>query len=104
MAGLLKKESFVEEKRSSTRLEADKVLLNLENKNDTQLKEILEELYEEEKQVSFRRRMLHGKIDIVRQELVHRLSKKHKAGETLFNQGDVSKLTDILSKALADDK
>lgn len=93
----------MEERRSAARLEADKILLNLENKSDEDLKEVLEELYEEERQISFRRRMLHGKIDIVRQELVHRLGKKHKQGKALFSQEDVGKLTEILSKALAEE-
>ena len=93
----------MKEKRSPARLEADKILLNLENKNDKELRAVLDELYEEEKQISFRRRILHGKIDIVRQELVRRLNKQHKQGQALFGQKDITKLTDILSKALTDD-
>ena len=93
----------MKERRSAARLEADKILLNLEEKNDKELREVLDELYEEEKQVSYRRRLLHGKIDIVRQELVRRLSKKHKDGKALFGQEDVAKLSEILSKALTDD-
>ncbi|KKN60255.1 hypothetical protein LCGC14_0533780 [marine sediment metagenome] len=93
----------MKERRSSARLEADKILLNLENKTEEELRDILEELYEEERQISYRRRMLHGKIDIVRQELVNRLGKKHKKGKNLISDKDVDKLTEILSKTLADD-
>ncbi len=92
-----------EEKRSAARLEADKILLDLENRSDDDLKKVLDELYEEEKQISYRRRMLHGKIDIVRRELVHRLSKKHKQGKSLFSNKDITKLTEILSKTLTED-
>lgn len=93
----------MEERRSQARLEADKILLNLEQKSDEELRKVLDELYEEEMQVSYRRRMLHGKIDIVRQELIHRLSKKHKEGKSLFSKKDINKLTEILTKTLADD-
>ena len=41
--------------------------------SDEELKELINELTEEEREVSYRRRTLHGKIDILRAELVNRL-------------------------------
>ncbi len=51
----------------------------------------------EELEVSYRRRILHGKIDILRAELVNRLRKKHESGEDVLSVTDVDKLTDILA-------
>ena len=44
--------------------------------SDQELK-IIQQLTEEEQEVSYKRRILHGKIDILRAELVNRLRKKH---------------------------
>lgn len=90
------------EKRKDERVEADSVLLNLDKKTDEDLRRILDELYTEEKEVSYRRRLLHGKIDILRAELTRRLSVKHKSGQGVITEDDIDKLTDILSKALTD--
>jgi len=55
-------------------------------------------------EVSYQRRILHGKIDILRAELVNRLRKKHEAGESAISGADVQQLTDILSgKAMPGD-
>ncbi|MBV9001263.1 MAG: hypothetical protein JO304_19560, partial [Solirubrobacterales bacterium] len=43
---------------------------------DQELKEIINQLTDEEMEISYRRRILHGKIDILRAELVNRLRKK----------------------------
>jgi hypothetical protein len=40
--------------------------------SDAELKERLEGLVEEERAVSYRRRVLHGRIDLIRAELVRR--------------------------------
>ena len=47
--------------------------------------------------MSYRRRILHGKIDILRAELVNRLRKKHEGGEDVISGADVQRLTDILA-------
>jgi len=65
--------------------------------SDQELKELIGQLSEEEMEVSYRRRILHGKIDILRAELVNRLRKKHEGGEEIISGDDVSKLTDILA-------
>ena len=45
--------------------------------SDQELKQLIDDLTVEEQEVSYRRRILHGKIDILRAELVNRLRKKH---------------------------
>jgi hypothetical protein len=64
---------------------------------DQELKELIQELTEEEQEISYRRRILHGKIDILRAELVNRLRKKHAEGESIITGADVQQLTDILA-------
>ena len=65
--------------------------------SDSELKQLIEDLTEEEQQVSYRRRILHGKIDILRAELVNRLRKKREEGEPVITGADVQQLTDILA-------
>src|SRR3954447_4646654 len=64
---------------------------------DQELKDLIQQLTDEEVEVSYRRRMLHGKIDILRAELVNRLRKKHETGEDVISGPDVQRLTDILA-------
>ncbi|HEU4801685.1 MAG TPA: hypothetical protein VFS73_00770 [Solirubrobacterales bacterium] len=72
--------------------------------SDEELKETIDELTREEREVSYRRRMLHGKIDILRAELVNRLKTDREAGETLITGDDVDKLTDILAGRVRGDE
>jgi RsiG-like len=62
--------------------------------SDDELKQLIDELTQEERDVSYRRRILHGKIDILRAELVARLQKTQ--GQSVLEQVDVDSLTDIL--------
>jgi hypothetical protein len=64
---------------------------------DEELKDLISELTDEETEISYKRRILHGKIDILRAELVNRLRKKHEGGEDVITGADVDKLTDILA-------
>jgi hypothetical protein len=64
---------------------------------DPELKELIQQLTDEELDVSYKRRILHGKIDILRAELVNRLRKKHEGGEDVISGADVARLTDILA-------
>ena len=64
---------------------------------DQELKDLIQQLTDEEVAVSYRRRILHGKIDILRAELDNRLRKKHETGEDVISGADVQRLTDILS-------
>jgi hypothetical protein len=65
--------------------------------SDAELRELIDKLTEEEEKVSYRRRILHGKIDILRAELVNRLRKKREEGEAVISGADVQLLTDILA-------
>jgi len=65
--------------------------------SDEELKDLIDELTKEENEISYKRRMLHGKIDILRAELVNRLRQKREHGDTLFSGDDVAQLTDILA-------
>ncbi|MBA2522993.1 MAG: hypothetical protein H0V25_06630 [Solirubrobacterales bacterium] len=65
--------------------------------SDEDLKQLIDSLTRDERQVSYERRMLHGKIDILRAELVSRLRTNHEAGDALISRADVEKLTQILS-------
>jgi hypothetical protein len=62
---------------------------------DADLKALIDQLEREEHEVSFRRRILHGKIDILRAELVARLQKTE--GRSILGEIDVDRLTDILA-------
>ena len=64
--------------------------------SDEELKDLISELTDEEREVSYRRRTLHGKIDILRAELVNRLKVKRESGESSLSGADVQQLTDIL--------
>ena len=62
---------------------------------DPELKQLIDELTREEQDVSYRRRILHGKIDILRAELVVRLQKS--GGKSVLEHVDIDALTDILT-------
>ncbi len=64
---------------------------------DAELKALIQSLTDEETEISYRRRILHGKIDILRAELVNRLRKKHEGGGEIISGDDVQRLTDILA-------
>jgi anti-sigma-K factor RsiG len=65
--------------------------------SNQELKDLIGELTEEEREISYRRRLLHGKIDILRAELVSRLREKHSEGDVLITGDDVQRLSDILA-------
>ena len=63
--------------------------------SDQELKDLIQQLTDEEQEVSYRRRILHGKIDILRAELVARLQKSE--GKSVLEQVDVDRLARILA-------
>ena len=65
--------------------------------SDKELKQLIEELTAEENEISYKRRVLHGKIDILRAELVNRLRHKRESGDSLISGDDVQQLTEILA-------
>ena len=71
--------------------------------SDQELKSLIDELTQQEQEVSYERRILHGKIDILRAELVNRLRRKREQGEAVISGADVQQLTDILAGKAAPD-
>ena len=69
-------------------------LPDLGDLSDAELKELIHGLEQEENEISYRRRLLHGKLDILRAELVARLQKK---GEGELGQVDLDRLSEILA-------
>ena len=65
--------------------------------SDDDLKALIDDLTRQENEISYQRRLLHGKIDILRAELVNRLKAKREAGEAMITGEDVQQLTDILA-------
>ncbi len=70
-------------------------LPDLSTLTDDDLRVMIQELEKEEDEISFRRRVLHGRIDILRAELVARLREQVSAGEAKL--ADVERLSEILS-------
>ena len=70
---------------------------DLGSMTDVELKDVIRQLTEEEMEISYKRRILHGKIDILRAELVARLREQHKDGEVSISGDDVQRLSDILA-------
>jgi len=77
-------------------MEFDETVPDTASMSDEELKETIDQLTDEERGVSYRRRVLHGQIDILRAELVNRLKAKREGGETVLSGADVQQLTDIL--------
>jgi RsiG-like len=63
--------------------------------SDEDLKRLIHDLQAQEQEVSYQRRILHGKIDILRAELVVRLQSS--GGRSVLDDVDVERLTEILS-------
>ena len=70
-------------------------LPDLGSLSDDELKSLIDDLEVEEREVSYQRRLLHGKIDILRAELVARLQQS--GGKSVLDQVDIDRLTDILT-------
>ena len=75
----------------------DTAFPDLGSLSDQELKDLIKQLTAEEMEISYKRRILHGRIDILRSELVNRLRKKDASGELVISGADVQQLTDILS-------
>ena len=68
---------------------------DLASLSDDDLKQFIDELTKEEQEVSYRRRILHGKIDLLRAELQARL--RETGGKSVLEQVDVDRLAAILA-------
>ena len=73
----------------------DDTFPDLGSLTDEELKGLINELSDEETEISYKRRILHGKIDILRAELVARLQKT--GGRSVLDDVNVAALTDILA-------
>ena len=65
-------------------------LPDLKTLSDDDLKQLIDDLEQEEDEISYRRRLLHGRLDILRAERTARMKQK---GTHI----DVDQLTDILT-------
>jgi hypothetical protein len=68
---------------------------DLASLSDAELKHLIDDLEQEEAEISYRRRILHGKIDILRAELVNRLQASE--GRSVLEEVDVERLASILA-------
>jgi anti-sigma-K factor RsiG len=74
-------------------------LPDLGSLSDDDLKKLIADLTQQENEISYQRRLLHGKIDILRAEAVARLQKT--GGKSVLDQVDVDHLTEILTAKAA---
>ncbi|HEY5548123.1 MAG TPA: hypothetical protein VIL17_00845 [Coriobacteriia bacterium] len=78
----------------------DDALLNLCEKSNDELRSLLDQMSVEEDELSFRRRVLHGKIDILRAELVRRLTEGRRENHDVISGTDLDRLIAILASDL----
>lgn len=71
-------------------------LPDLSSLSDDELRELIDRLEQEESEISYRRRLLQGRIDILRAERTSRMRRSVEAGESPL--ADMDTLTDILSQ------
>ena len=72
-------------------------LVNIQMYSDDELRSLVDVLTKEEAELSRRRRLLQGELDIVRAELVRRLRDKSDAPDGLVVDGDIAALSKILA-------
>jgi GTPase len=78
----------------------DDALLNLGDKSNDELRTLLDQLSAEENELSYRRRVLHGRIDILRAELVRRLAEGQGEPHDVISGTDLDRLIAILANDL----
>jgi hypothetical protein len=78
-------------------------LPDLKTLSDAELRDLIDRSVEEENDVSYRRRLLHGKIDILKAELQARLQRQVGEGgaESPLYEVDVDRLAAILAARAA---
>ncbi|MDI6799163.1 MAG: hypothetical protein QMD53_00525 [Actinomycetota bacterium] len=74
----------------------DNKLINLTSKSSEELRAILDALCKEEEELSLKRRILHGRIDLIRAELTERVKAKGESSLKL----DIDKINKILAEGL----
>jgi hypothetical protein len=75
----------------------DETTPNISSMSDEELRELIDKLTAEEQEVSYRRRILHGQIDLLRAELVNRLRDDRPDPDSLIRGDDVERLSRILA-------
>jgi hypothetical protein len=86
-----------EKKEKANTVPPHEVYIDYSKKTDQELRDILDELLKEESKISYQRRILHGKIDILRAELVQRKKAGLKEGKSIISDDDIHKLSEILA-------
>ena len=77
-------------------------LPDLQSVSDEELRDLIDRLVQEEHEISYRRRLLHGKIDILKAELQVRLQRQvGEQGESPLYEVDVDRLAAILASRAA---
>jgi hypothetical protein len=78
-------------------------LPDLRTLSDAELRDLIDRSVREENEVSYRRRLLHGKIDILKAELQARLRRQvgERGGEGPLYEVDVDRLAAILASRAA---
>jgi anti-sigma-K factor RsiG len=77
-------------------------LPDLQTLSDSDLRDLIDRLVDEEHELSYRRRLLHGKIDILKAELQARLQQQvGDRGDSPLYEVDVEKLAAILASRAA---
>jgi hypothetical protein len=77
-------------------------IVDLVSRSDDDLRALVAELEAEEREISRQRRILQGKLDILRAELVMRLQRRHNEGESVISVDDVEGLSRILAGKMPD--
>ena len=72
-------------------------IVDLVSRSDDDLRALVAQLEADEREISRQRRILQGKLDILRAELVMRLQRKHADGESVISADDVQGLSRILA-------
>lgn len=85
------------EDKKSPGVPPHEVYIDYTGKSDEELRSILQELLREENKISYQRRVLHGKIDILRAELVRRKKVGIAEGKTIISDEEINRLTEILA-------
>ena len=70
-------------------------LPDLASLTDDDLKRLIDDLTQQEQEVSYQRRILHGRIDLLRAELQARL--RETGGKSVLDEVDVDRLAEILA-------
>ena len=88
---------MAEKSKKAQEVPPHEVYIDYSSKSDEELRKILEDLLKEESKISYQRRVLHGKIDILRAELVQRKKSSIRDGKAIISDEDIKRLSEILA-------